>query len=55
MEGEVSGPVGVSLAAWYSGWASEAKLGIQRLNKPMKPKKDKISWASLGGERSLKI
>jgi hypothetical protein len=33
MEGEVSGPVGVSLAAWYSGRANEAKLGIQCLKK----------------------
>jgi hypothetical protein len=54
MEGEVSGPVGVSLAALYSGWANEAKLGIQCLKKPMKHK-NKISWASLGGWRSLKI
>jgi hypothetical protein len=55
MDGEMSGPVGVSLAAWYSGWANEAKLGIQCLKNPMKPKKDKISWASLGRGRSFKV
>jgi hypothetical protein len=55
MDGEVSGPVGVSLAAWYSGRANKAKLGIKCLKNPMKPKKDKISWLSLGGERSFKV
>jgi hypothetical protein len=47
--------LGVSLAAWYSGLANKAKLGIQCLKNPMKPKKDKISWASLGGGRSFKV
>jgi hypothetical protein len=55
MDREVSGPVGVSLAAWYSGRANKAKLGIQCLKNPMKPKKDKTFGASLGRRRSFKV
>ena len=55
--GDVRGPVGVSLAASYSGLASRAKLGTQRLKNPTSPKKENLItccwWLEITEELSV--
>lgn len=52
--GELSGPTGVSLAAWYRGLAKRVKLGIHCLKYPARPRKDCISPAVVGGRSPLR-
>lgn len=42
--------MGVSLAAWHSGVAAIAKLGIHCLKSPTRPKNELIFWVSIPKE-----